>query len=169
MQMEVQSLSPESIQDTVVLPTASTSSSPMVTPIPSSLIDSTFSATTNLSTTVLGAHVLSFSDEYFASASNLLTPTPAVRRPGVYVHTGAWYDGWETRRHNSQPYDWVVIALGLGKEGAGRARLEGLEVATSFFGGNHSPLTSLWACEEGGEGADERVASGEFRGEGWVE
>src|SRR5271156_5892327 len=64
--MEVQSLSPESIQDIGVLPTASTSSPPMVTPIPSSLIDGTFSATTNLSTTVLGAQVLSFSDEYFA-------------------------------------------------------------------------------------------------------
>src|SRR5271156_4512387 len=127
MQMEVQSLSPESIQDTVVLPTASTSSSPMVTPIPSSLIDDTFSSSTNLSTSVLGATVLSFSDEYFASASNLLTPTPAVRKPGVYVHTGAWYDGWETRRHNTKEFDWVVVKLGC------VGVVQGVEVDTAHF------------------------------------
>ena len=138
--MEVQSLSPETIQDTDVLPTASTSSSPMVTPIPSSLIDSTFSATTNLSTTVLGAHVLSFSDEYFASASNLLTPTPAVRKPGVYVHTGAWYDGWETRRHNTKEFDWVVIKLGC------VGVVQGVEVDTAHFNGNEAPAAGLDGC-----------------------
>jgi allantoicase len=42
-------------------------------------------------------------------------------------------------------------------------------VDTAFFDGNHSPLTSLWACEEGGEGADERVRTGAFKGAGWVE
>jgi allantoicase len=138
--MEVQSLSPETIQDVGILPTASASSPLIVTSIPSSLIDSTFSTTTNLSTTVLGARVLSFSDEYFASASNLLTPTPAVRKPGVYVHTGAWYDGWETRRHNTKEFDWVVVKLGC--VGA----IQGVEVDTAHFNGNEAPAAGLDGC-----------------------
>jgi allantoicase len=138
--MEVQALSPETIQDTLVSPTAPVPSSLNLTPIPSSLIDTTFSTTTNLSTTVLGAKVLSFSDEYFASASNLLTPTPAIRKPGVYVHTGAWYDGWETRRHNAKEFDWVVIKLGC------VGVIEGVEIDTAHFNGNEAPAAGLDGC-----------------------
>ena len=77
--------------------------------------------------------VLSFSDEYFASASNLLTPTPAVRKHGVYVHTGAWYDGWETPRHNLKEFDWVVFKLGC------VGVIEGVEVDAAHFNGNEAP------------------------------
>ena len=157
--MEVQSLSPETIQDIGVVPPASASSSLIVTPIPSSLIDSTFSTTTNLSTTVLGAHVLSFSDEYFASASNLLTPTPAVRKPGVYVHTGAWYDGWETRRHNTKEFDWVVVKLGC------VGVVQGVEVDTAHFNGNEAPAAGLDGCflteeAEKGSGVEQEAYKG---------
>jgi allantoicase len=151
--MEVQALSPETIQDTLVGPAAPLPSSPTATPIPYSLIDTTFSTTTNLTTNVLGARVLSFSDEYFASASNLLTPTPAVRKPGVYVHTGAWYDGWETRRHNAKEFDWVVIKLGC------VGVVEGVEVDTQHFSGNEAPAAGLDGCflteeEEKGSGVE---------------
>lgn len=37
--------------------------------------------------------MLGFSDEWFAEASNLLTPTAPIRQPGKMVYTGAWYDG----------------------------------------------------------------------------
>jgi allantoicase len=112
--MEVQALTLEMIQDTLVPPRDPVPPPPLpsVTAVPSSLIDATFSTATNLSTTALGARVLSCSDEYFVSAANLLTPTRAVRKAGVYMHTGAWYDGWETRWHNPNEYDWVVIKLG---------------------------------------------------------
>ena len=127
-----------------VLDTAASSSTStvdiQVTPVPAAVIDATFSSSTNLSTTVLGAEVLSFSDEYFASASNLLTPTPAVRKPGVYVHTGAWYDGWETRRHNQKPYDWVVVKLGV------VGVIDAVEVDTAHFNGNEAPAAGLDAC-----------------------
>lgn len=160
--MEVEALSPETIQDTFVSPAAAVPSSPNVTPILSSLIDSTFSTTTNLSTTVLGAKVLSFSDEYFASASNLLTPTPAIRKPGVFVHTGAWYDGWETRRHNAKEFDWVVIKLGC------VGGVEGVEVDTAHFNGNEAPAAGLDGCflteEEEKSNAVERVGY-----KGWKE
>lgn len=106
--------------------------------IPTSSIDATFSTTaTNLTTTALNASILACSDEYFAPAINLLNPSPPVRKPGVYVHTGAWYDGWETRRHNPQPFDWVVVKLGC------VAIVDGVEIDTAHFNGNEAPAVSL--------------------------
>jgi len=86
----------------------------------------------------LGGKVLSFSDEWFAEASNLLTPTPPIRQLGKMVYTGAWYDGWETRRHNTAPFDYVVIRLGVAS-----GTVEGIEVDTAFFSGNHAPAISV--------------------------
>ncbi|KAJ9654916.1 Allantoicase [Neophaeococcomyces mojaviensis] len=143
--MEIHSL-PEEVLDkaTAALSladhTSNSTSSVSVVKVPSALIETTFSTQTNLSTTVLGASILSFSDEYFASAANLLTPTPAIRKPGVYVHTGAWYDGWETRRHNSNPFDWVVVKLGC------VGVVEGVEVDTAHFNGNEAPEAGLEGC-----------------------
>lgn len=58
-----------------------------------------------LSSASLGGHVLSFSDEFFAPASDLLKPAPAVSHKGTFKPTGAVFDGWETRRHNPT-HDW---------------------------------------------------------------
>ncbi|KAL2001111.1 hypothetical protein VTN02DRAFT_2216 [Thermoascus thermophilus] len=115
---------------------------PSVTPIPSDAIDTTFARTTNLASAALNARVLACSNDYFAAASNLLTPTPPVHRPGVFVHTGAWYDGWETRRHNPDPYDWVVIRLGV----AGGGAIRGVEVDTAYFVGNYGERAALQAA-----------------------
>lgn len=137
-------IDPQVLAETIVdraLPSSSSSTSNVtVTPVPASLIDTTFSTSTNVTTTVLGASIVSFSDEYFASASNLLTSTPPIRKAGVFVHTGAWYDGWETRRHNSKEYDWVVIKLGC------VARIEAVEVDTAYFNGNEAPAAGLDGC-----------------------
>ena len=92
----------------------------------------------DLASAALGSTVLSFSDEYFASAANLLTPTPPVHKPGVYVHTGAWYDGWETRRHNPAPPDWVIIKLGVPS-----GRFSAFEVDTAYFNGNQAPAVTV--------------------------
>lgn len=86
----------------------------------------------------LGGKVLACSDEWFAEASNLLTPTPPIRQPGKMVYSGAWYDGWETRRHNPEPFDWVIIRLGVAS-----GRVVGVEVDTAFFSGNHAPAISV--------------------------
>ena len=64
------------------------------------------------------------------------------------MHTGAWYDGWETRRHNSKPFDWVVIKLGC------VGTIQGVEVDTAHFNGNEAPAAGLDGCflhEEKGE------------------
>ena len=89
----------------------------------------------------LGGKVLSFSDEWFAEASNLLTPTAPIRQPGKMVYSGAWYDGWETRRHNTAPFDYVVIRLGTAS-----GIVEGIEVDTAHFSGNHAPEISVEGC-----------------------
>lgn len=54
------------------------------------------------------------------------------------VYTGAWYDGWETRRHNPAPFDYVIIRLGVAS-----GIVEGIEVDTAFFSGNHAPHISV--------------------------
>ncbi|KAK2041162.1 hypothetical protein LZ31DRAFT_568178 [Colletotrichum somersetense] len=105
-------------------------------------IDKTFrSSSIDLISAALGGKILAFSDEWFAEASNLLTPTPPIRQPGKMVYTGAWYDGWETRRHNSEPFDWVIVRLGVAS-----GTVEGVEVDTAFFSGNHAPSISVEGC-----------------------
>ncbi|KAH7156985.1 hypothetical protein EDB81DRAFT_840912 [Dactylonectria macrodidyma] len=102
-------------------------------------IDPTFRSTCiDLISGTLGGKILGFSDQWFAEAANLLTPTPPIRQPGKMVFTGAWYDGWETRRHNSEPFDWVIIRLGVAS-----GTVEGVEVDTAFFSGNHAPAVSV--------------------------
>ncbi|KAI8624052.1 hypothetical protein F5Y19DRAFT_468113 [Xylariaceae sp. FL1651] len=105
-------------------------------------IDKTFrSNCIDLISGALGGKVLGFSDEWFADAINLLTPTPPIRQPGKMVYTGAWYDGWETRRHNPALFDWVVIRLGVAS-----GTVEGVEIDTAFFSGNHAPAISIEGC-----------------------
>ncbi|CAN6646565.1 allantoicase [Trichomonascus vanleenenianus] len=85
----------------------------------------------------LGGKIHSFSDEWFAEATNLLKPAaPIFER--VFIPTGLKMDGWETRRHNPEPYDWVIIKLGVAS-----AKLIGAEVDTAFFVGNYAPAISI--------------------------
>jgi allantoicase len=163
--MEVH-IQPQTLSETIidkVLPSHSSSNPNItVTPIPAALIDSTFSTSTNITTTVLGASILGCSDEYFASASNLLTPTPPIRKPGYFVETGAWYDGWETRRHNQKEFDWVVIRLGC------VARIEAVEVDTAYFNGNEAPRAGLDGINATTLGEEDESIKGEGFGK-WEE
>lgn len=86
----------------------------------------------------MGSEIVAFSDQWFADAANLITPTPPVRKPGVFVHSGAWYDGWETRRHNPGPFDWVVIRLGVSS-----GKVQGIEIDTAHFNGNEAPAIAV--------------------------
>ncbi|EXJ86649.1 allantoicase [Capronia epimyces CBS 606.96] len=159
MEVQIQPQVLSKAVDIIVPSTTTTDSNVTVTPVPAALIDKTFSSSTSLTTTVLGASIVSFSDEYFASAANLLTPTPPIRRAGYFVHTGAWYDGWETRRHNPKKFDWVVIKLGC------VGRIEAVEVDTAYFNGNEAPFAGLDGCfltpeQEHGSGVDKEDFQG---------
>ncbi|KAK9472232.1 galactose-binding domain-like protein [Dipodascopsis tothii] len=95
----------------------------------------------------LGGKVVGVSDEFFAEASNLIKPKPAVRELGRFTYNGAWYDGWETRRHNPEPADWVVFKFGVAS-----AQIIGCEVDTAHFNGNQAPAASVeCAYVEAGE------------------
>ncbi|EQL33732.1 allantoicase [Blastomyces gilchristii SLH14081] len=127
-------------------------------------IDKTFSSTTtNLASSSLNATILACSDEYFAAASNLLTPTPPIHRPGVFVHTGAWYDGWETRRHNPEEFDWAVIKLGVGS-----GVVVGVEIDTAHFYGNYGESVLVEGTHidkrDGAEAGDAEVVKPTFNG-----
>ncbi|MCJ1435281.1 Allantoicase [Xylographa pallens] len=152
--MDIQTFSPE-----LVLP----AEQPLDDAVPAELIDRTFSSDCiDLASIALNSRVLAFSDEFFANASNLINPRAPVHRPGVFVPSGAWYDGWETRRHNTEPFDWVIIRLGVAS-----GRPKGVEVNTAFFNGNEAPAISVDGCYETAEGADNVVTGQGFNG--WSE
>lgn len=90
----------------------------------------------------LGGKVLSFSDQWFADAENLIKPKPPIRDATRFTYAGAWYDGWETRRHNEAEADWVIFKLGVSS-----AKLIACEVDTAFFNGNHAPHISVEALQ----------------------
>ncbi|KAF1983544.1 galactose-binding like protein, partial [Aulographum hederae CBS 113979] len=116
--MDVQAISPEMIQDIVDSDARA---------VPADQIQATFGSNSiDLISAPLNSRILAFSDEWFAAASNLTTPTPPIRRPGVFTHAGAWYDGWETRRHNAPAFDWVVLRLGVAS-----GRVRGVEIDTA--------------------------------------
>ncbi|GMG20058.1 unnamed protein product [Ambrosiozyma monospora] len=89
----------------------------------------------------LGGKILAFSDEWFAAAENLIKPKAPIRDPSRFTYKGAWYDGWETRRHNTSKSDWVIFKMGVAS-----ASLIGCEVDTAFFNGNHAPAISVEAA-----------------------
>ncbi|KDN53484.1 Allantoicase [Tilletiaria anomala UBC 951] len=116
--------------------------SPAFEQVPLENFDRVLGATsTEVSSVALGGHVLSCSDEWFAPASDLLKVPPAQSMKGQFGPAGALFDGWETRRHNSQPYDWVILRLGP-KAGA---FIKGFDVDTANFNGNEAPEVQIYA------------------------
>ncbi|KAI9852924.1 MAG: Allantoicase [Thelocarpon superellum] len=128
--MDTQALSPETIQDIV----HENSPASSIRSIPPAAIDETF----NLASASLSSTIVSTSDEFFAPASSLLSPLAPIQKSNTYVPTGAWYDGWETRRHNPDPPDWVIVQLGVGA-----GHVVGFEVDTAFFAGNHAEKVAV--------------------------
>ncbi|EME81471.1 uncharacterized protein MYCFIDRAFT_140727 [Pseudocercospora fijiensis CIRAD86] len=148
--MEAQVFTPDAAQDAL---------NAAIKAIPAQEIDSTFkSSSIDLVNKALGSKILSFSDEWFAAAENLTTPTPPIRKPGVFTYAGAWYDGWETRRHNTEEYDWVVIKLGVAS-----GKVRGVEIDTAFFDGNHAPEIAVQGTFNTEDVADSEVSKKEYR------
>ncbi|CAG8519657.1 10792_t:CDS:2 [Paraglomus brasilianum] len=93
----------------------------------------------DLACSLLGGKVLSCSDEFFAEAENLIKREKPVRDPSRFTDRGAWYDGWETRRHNHS-YDWVIIKLAFA------GTIDAFDIDTSYFNGNHPPAANVEGC-----------------------
>jgi allantoicase len=116
----------------------------------------TFPALVDLASASFDAAVLGCSDEFFAEASNLLSPKPAVFDPDRYTDHGKWMDGWESRRRRTVGEDWCVIRLGV------RGELQAFDVDTSHFLGNHAPLARIEACDVPGADSLESLANAEW-------
>ncbi|PWN44477.1 Allantoicase [Ceraceosorus guamensis] len=98
------------------------------------------STSTEVSSVALGGEILSFSDEWFAPASDLLKVEAAPSLKGQFGPKGALFSGWETRRHNPT-FDWVILRLGP----AAGAQILGVDVDTAWFNGNEAPEVEVWA------------------------
>lgn len=97
--------------------------------------------TVDLATARYGGEVVWCSDEFFAAASNLVSPAAPVWKEGEFTDHGKWMDGWETRRRRDEaPCDSCVIRLGL------PGVIETVAVDTSHFTGNFPESFSLDAC-----------------------
>ncbi|KAI8388377.1 allantoicase [Radiomyces spectabilis] len=98
----------------------------------------------DLASSALGTTIVAVTDEFFAPATNMINPLPPVHCPGRFVDTGAWMDGWETKRHN-QTYDWAILKLGFS------GNIIGFDIDTHYFTGNQAPAARVEAafCPEG--------------------
>lgn len=101
----------------------------------------------------VGGRALSCSDEWFAECCNLVKPGRGVFKPGLFVSSGQWMDGWETRRSfarrerkaSGSDFDWCILRLGI----AGIIR--GFDVDTHHFKGNAAQFISIEAANINGE------------------
>lgn len=91
---------------------------------------------------VTGGRIVAFSDEGFAPATNLLATRSPEFRFGVFIPgKGQEFDSWETRRHNPDAPDWVILELGSpGPIGT-------VDLDTHWHDGNHAELGALYALQ----------------------
>lgn len=88
---------------------------------------------------VAGGRIVAFSDEGFAPSENLLAVRVPEFRFGVFVSgRGQEFDSWETRRHNPNPPDWVILELGT------PGPIATVDVDTHWHDGNHAERAALY-------------------------
>lgn len=98
----------------------------------------------NLCSASLGAKVLFATDEWFATADNLLKDNDPEFDENAYCEQGKVMDGWESRRRREEGHDWCLIQLASPfYTSKPKTKLVGIEVDTAFFTGNHTPSISL--------------------------
>ena len=104
-----------------------------------------FTNLTNLAASKLGGRPLSCSDDFFAEMENLTQPGRGVFIEDKYTDRGKWMDGWESRRKRDEGNDWCIIKL------ATQGVIEGVDIDTNHFLGNHPPHASIEAVNVKGE------------------
>ena len=96
-----------------------------------------WSELTDVASSAIGGKILFATDDWFASAEQLVSPDPPRFDPSAFTDWGKWMDGWETRRKRIGGHDWCIVAL------AAPTRVYGFEVDTAFFTGNQAPRISI--------------------------
>ena len=85
----------------------------------------------------LGTKVVYKTDDFFASANRIISPTLPVFKESVFDKHGKWMDGWESRRKRTSGHDYIVLKLG--KPG----KISKIDVDTSHFNGNQPSMVSI--------------------------
>ena len=85
----------------------------------------------------LGSKIIFKTDDFFASANRIISPTNPVFKEGVFDKHGKWIDGWESRRKRSSGHDFIILKLG--KPGS----ISKVDVDTSHFNGNQPAAISI--------------------------
>jgi allantoicase len=96
----------------------------------------------NLADERLGTQVLFATDDFFAEKENLIKPGRGIFIADKYTDRGKWMDGWESKRKRTEGHDYCDIKLGL------RGTIQGLDIDTNHFLGNHPPYASVQACDQ---------------------
>ncbi len=96
-----------------------------------------FARLTDLAAERLGGQVLFATDDFFAEKENLIKAGRGIFIADKYTDRGKWMDGWESRRKRTEGHDWCVVKL------ATTGIIEGFDLDTNFFLGNHPPFASV--------------------------
>lgn len=84
-----------------------------------------------------GGQIIYATDDFFATAENMIQDSEPVYVDGKYTEYGKWMDGWETRRKRIPGHDWCIIKL------VAPCNIKGILVDTAFFTGNFPPRISI--------------------------
>ena len=93
----------------------------------------------DLASDAIGGKIIFATDDWFATAENLLKNFQPEWKEHEFTECGKWMDGWETRRKRLPGHDWCIVQLGA------PGVIHGLDVDTSFFTGNYAPKVSIQA------------------------
>lgn len=104
----------------------------------------------NLAQRILGAEVLSATDDFFAEKENLLNPSSPVFIEGKFTEHGKWMDGWESRRRRKPGHDYCVVRLCRGS-------INVIDIDTAHFTGNYPEYAMVEACDSVSEPDDSTV------------
>tara|TARA_Y100000591_G_scaffold126313_1_gene108197 strand:+ start:52 stop:1035 length:984 start_codon:yes stop_codon:yes gene_type:complete len=85
----------------------------------------------------LGTKIIFKTDDFFASANRIISPSIPIFKEGVFDKNGKWMDGWESRRKRSKGHDYIILKLG--KPG----KIRKVDVDTSHFNGNQPSMISI--------------------------
>jgi len=110
-----------------------------------------FCSMTDLAAERLGGKVLYATDDFFAEKENLIKPGRGIFIEDKYTDRGKWMDGWESKRKRTSGHDWCIIQL------ATTGIIEGVDIDTNHFLGNHPPFASIEACTMDGATTEDLV------------
>ena len=113
----------------------------------------TFTGLVDLVAEAIGGRAISASDEFFASADNLVKPGRGVFIEGKFTERGKWMDGWESRRRRGPGHDWCILELGAA------GSVLGFDIDTHHFLGNCPSFASVEGVYAAPGTAPEKLAS----------